>query len=98
MAGPSGIANSQVAAGPAIARLCVRRNPVLRAQDIIVRAGRAVGGDFMEVEHVPTGIKRHHPPPLGGHAVQKEARARFLREIEAELAAKGLTQYVDNDK
>ena len=64
----------------------------------MVRVGRAVGGDFMEIEHVPTGIKRHHPPPLRGPAVQKEARARFLREIEAELVAKGLTQYVDHDK
>jgi hypothetical protein len=51
----------------------------------------------MEIEHVPTGIKRHHPPPLGGPAVQKEAKARFLREIEAELVAKGLSQYIDDD-
>jgi hypothetical protein len=71
---------------------------MLRTQDIIVRVGRGVGGDFMEIEHVPTGIKRHHHPPLGGPAVQKEARSRFLREIEAELVVKGLTQYVDYDK
>jgi hypothetical protein len=69
---------------------------MLRTQDIIVRVGRAVAGDFMEIEHVPTGIKRHHPPPLGGPAVQKEVRARFLREIEAELVAKGLVQYIDD--
>jgi len=62
-----------------------------------MRVGRAVGGDFMEIEHVPTGIKRHHPPPLGGPAVQKEAKARLLREIEADLVAKGLTQYIDHD-
>ena len=71
---------------------------MLRVNDIIVRTGRAVGGDFMEIEHVPTGIKRLHPPPLGGYEVQKEARAKFLREIEAELFAKGLTQYIDNEK
>ena len=71
---------------------------MLRTGDIIVSVGRAEGGDFMEIEHVPTGIKRHHPPPLGGAAVQKAARARFLREIEAELVAKGLTQYLDHEK
>jgi hypothetical protein len=68
---------------------------MLRAGDIIVNTGRAVGGDFMEIEHVPTGIKRHHPPPLGGADVQREVRARFLREIEAEIIAKGLTQYIE---
>jgi hypothetical protein len=70
---------------------------MLRTHDIIMRVGRAAGGDFMEIEHVPTGIKRHHPPPLGSAAVQKEAKARFLSEIEAELASKGLTQYIDHD-
>ena len=70
---------------------------MLRVHDTIVRTGRAIGGDFMEMEHVPTGIKRHHPPPLGGSEVQREVRARFLREIEAELVAKGLTQYIDNE-
>jgi hypothetical protein len=71
---------------------------MLRVNDIIVRIGRAVGGDFMEIEHVPSGVKRHHPAPLGGDEVQKEVRAKFLREIEAELIAKGLTQYIDNEK
>ncbi len=52
----------------------------------------------MEMEHVPTGIKRHHPPQLGGPEVQRQARARFLREIEDELIAKGLTQYIENEK
>jgi len=52
----------------------------------------------MEIEHLPTGIKRHQLPPLGDLAVQKETKARFLREIEAELIAKGLTQYIDYDK
>ena len=70
---------------------------MLRTGDIIVSVGRAVGGDFMEIEHVPSGIRRHHPPPLGGPEVQKVVRARFLREIETELIAKGLTQYVDDD-
>ena len=71
---------------------------MLRVHEIIVQTGRATGGDFMEMEHVPTGIKRHHPPPLGDAEVQKEVRARFLREIEAELVAKGLTQYIDNER
>lgn len=68
---------------------------MLRMEDILVKTGRAVGGDFMEIEHVPTGIKRYQPPPLAGAGGGNEVRARFLREIEAELIAKGLTQYVD---
>ena len=71
---------------------------MLCASDIIVKTGRAVGGDFMEIEHAPTGIKRHHPPPLGGPELQREAKARFFREIEAEIVAKGLTHYVDDGK
>ena len=71
---------------------------MLRTNDIIVSVGRAVGGDFMEIEHVPSGIKRQQSPPLGTPEVQKETKARFLREIEAELVAKGLTQYIDDEK
>lgn len=71
---------------------------MLRTGDIMLRIGRAVGGDFMEIEHVPSGIKRHHPPPLGTPEVQREIKARFLREIEAELIATGLTQHVEDDK
>jgi len=52
----------------------------------------------MEIEHAPSGIKRLQPPPLGAPEVQRETKARFLREIEAELIAKGLTQYVANEK
>jgi hypothetical protein len=70
---------------------------MLRVSDIVVRVGRAVGGDFKEIEHVPTGISRHQPPPLGGAEVQRETKQRFLREIEAELIAKGLTQYIDDE-
>ena len=68
---------------------------MLRANDIVVHIGRGIGGDFMEMEHVPTGIKRHHPPPLGGNEIQREVKARFLQEIEAELIAKGLTQHIE---
>jgi hypothetical protein len=70
---------------------------MLRVNDIVVHVGRAVGGDFMEVEHVPTGIKRHQLPPLGTVDTQKRIKAGFLAEIEAELIAKGLTQYIDNE-
>jgi hypothetical protein len=70
---------------------------MLSAKDIIVRTGRAVGGDFMEIEHLPSGVKRHYGPPLGGHEAQKETRSRLLREIEAELVAKGFVQYLDNE-
>ena len=65
---------------------------------IAVGCESAVGGDFMEIEHAPSGIKRLQPPPLGAPEVQRETKARFLREIEAELIAKGLTQYVANEK
>ena len=60
--------------------------------------GRSSGGDFMEIAHVPSGVKRRCPPPLGGAAVQRETRMRFLREIEAELVAKGLNQYIDDEE
>lgn len=71
---------------------------MLRMDDILVKTGRAVGGDFMEIEHIPTGIKRYHPPPLAGAGGGKEVRERFLREIEAELIAKGLIQYIADGK
>jgi hypothetical protein len=68
---------------------------MLRVNDIVVHVGRAVGGDFIEIEHLPTGIKRHQLPPLGNADTQKRIKARFLAEIEAELIAKGLTQYIE---
>jgi hypothetical protein len=69
---------------------------MLKETDIIVHVGRGVGGDFMEMEHVPTGIKRRLDPPLGGIDEQKHHRFEFLQQIEVELTEKGLTQYIDD--
>ena len=50
----------------------------------------------MEMEHLPTGIKRRFDPPLGGIDDQKHYRFEFLQQIETELREKGLTQYIDD--
>jgi len=70
---------------------------MLRASDIVVHVGRGIGGNFFEIEHLPTGIKRHQPPPLGSVEVQRETKTRFLGEIEAELIAAGLTQFLEEN-
>jgi hypothetical protein len=65
---------------------------MLKAEEIRMDVGRAVGGDFIRITHLPTGIFRAKGPPLGngGGAFKRQA----LREIEAELRQKGLTQYL----
>jgi len=67
---------------------------MLKAEDIRIETGRAVGGDFMRITHVPTGISRSKSPPLGAGRAVHEFRRQSLREIEAELQEKGLTQYL----
>ena len=64
---------------------------MLKPQDIEIEVGRAVGGDFMRVVHKPSGIWRCKGPPLPKR--DKEPH-EMLGEIEAELAQKGLTQYI----
>jgi hypothetical protein len=67
---------------------------MLRAEDLELQQGRTShGGDFLRLVHVPTGIARLHPGPLGG--VDQDALvSTWMVEIEVELRAKGLTQYV----
>ncbi len=67
---------------------------MLKLEDLEVQVGRAVDGDFMKVVHKPTGIFRSKGPPL--HAPGK-SKHELLREIEAELIQRGLSQYLVPD-
>lgn len=65
---------------------------MLRQEELQIDIGRCVGGSFIQVTHVPTGVSRNKGP-FGGessHCIKN----RFLDEIEQELIARGLTQYV----
>lgn len=68
---------------------------MLKPQDVLIEVGRAVGGDFMKVVHRPTGIFRGAGPPL---AKPGKIRHQMLREIEAELLERGLTEHILPDK
>ena len=59
---------------------------MLHLHQIQVETGRAVGGDFMRITHLPTGISRTIEPPLGKNAHSK--RLKMLKEIEEELLSK----------
>jgi len=68
---------------------------MLREEDIRMERGRAShGGDFLRLTHVPSGISRSHPGPLGTGNKQHLLISTWLSEIEAELRAQGLTQYI----
>ncbi len=69
---------------------------MLKEGDIIIHVGRGEGGNFMEMEHLPTGLKRRLDPPLGDIDEQKRVRCEFLHQIETELIEKGLTQYIED--
>jgi hypothetical protein len=64
---------------------------MLKSEDIVIEVGRAVGGDCMKVTHKPTGISRGQGPPLPKPG---KAKHNMLREIEAELMERGLTQHI----
>ena len=68
---------------------------MLKLEDIEVQTNRAVGGDSMSVVHMPTGIRRSVGPPLPKPG---KAKHEMLREIEAELTQKGLTQHIVPDR
>ena len=72
-----------------------RSHAMLKPQDVEIQVGRAVGGDFMKVLHKPTGISRGKGPPLPKPG---KAQHDMLREIEAELVEKGLTQHILPDR
>ena len=68
---------------------------MLRDEDTRMERGRAShGGDFLRLTHVPSGISKTHPGPLGKGNKQHLLISGWLSEIEAELLAKGLTQYI----
>jgi hypothetical protein len=66
---------------------------MLRQEDLQVSIGRcAGGGNFVYILHLPTGISRQKGPLVGeSYTVIKN---RFLREIEQELVANGMPQYI----
>ena len=67
---------------------------MLCPNEIVIHTGRAFhGGDFTEMEHLPTGIKRSHPGPLR-NVDQQELRRVWLAEIEAELIAQGRKEFL----
>jgi hypothetical protein len=68
---------------------------MLRDEDIKMERGRAShGGDFLRLTHIPSGITRSHPGPLGKGNKQHLLISSWLSEIEAELRAQGLIQYI----
>ena len=61
---------------------------MLREEEVRIDAGLAShGGDFMRIEHLPTGIERWHPGPLAS-VNRHELVQGWLAEIEAELKEK----------
>ncbi|PQO44728.1 hypothetical protein [Blastopirellula marina] len=72
----------------------IRELRMLREEEIRIETGRAShGGDFLRLVHVPTGSERIHPGPLKG-VKRHELMQQWLAEIEADLIARGLHQYV----
>jgi hypothetical protein len=70
---------------------------MLRDEDIRMERGRAShGGDFLRFTHIPTGISKQHPGPLR-NLNQHKLISDWFAEVEAELRAKGLTQYIIPD-
>lgn len=70
---------------------------MLPEESVQLEIGRAShGGDFLRLLHLPTGLSRHHPGPLRGINRSKLVQS-LLSEIEAELVAKGLHQYIVHD-
>ena len=69
---------------------------MLRDCDICIDVGRSMGGDFLRVTHIPTGISRYHGSPLRGLNREELVRG-WLNEIEAELLERGLTEHIVAD-
>ena len=66
---------------------------MLRDEDIQIDIGHAdLGGNFMRLTHLPTGLNRFHPGPLSG-INRHDLVESWLSEIESELQQKGLFQY-----
>ena len=71
---------------------------MLYNEHIITSTGRAEGGDFMSIKHVPTGIVRICHPPLGTGKIRYDKKQKMLLEIEKEISEMGLDQYIWNKK
>jgi len=65
---------------------------MLRQDDVVMELGRCVSGSYIRVTHLPTGISRYKGP-FDGESSQSISE-RFLRDIEQELIASGLLQYI----
>ena len=65
---------------------------MLRDEDIQMDIGRCVGGSFLRLTHIPTGVSRYKGPLAGAN--QHELVQGWLREIETELIERGLTQHI----
>ena len=71
---------------------------MLKDEEIMIERGRGIGGAFMRITHVPTGISRGKGPPLGSGKAVHEFRRQALQEIEAELREKGMTGHLLPDR
>jgi hypothetical protein len=69
---------------------------MLREDDIRIDLGRCVGGSFLRVTHIPTGLTRSIAPVHGLRP--HELIRKWLDEIEADLAQRGLGQYILPDR
>jgi hypothetical protein len=68
---------------------------MLREEDIHIKEGRCVGGTFLEVVHLPSGISRSNGPI--GAVSQHQLVSAWKHEIETELIERGLSQYIVPD-
>jgi hypothetical protein len=64
---------------------------MLKPQDIEITVFHGPDGDSMKILHKPTGIFRATKPPMNTPGKLKH---QPLREIEAELIQRGLTQHL----
>lgn len=64
----------------------------LDENDLEVRIGRCIGGSFIHLLHIPSGVSRYKGP-LGKVNKQKLIES-WKKEIEEELKAKELGQYL----
>ena len=67
---------------------------MLHDRQIEITLGKAVGGDFIRITHMPTGISRGYGPPLATGKKMYEIKKKMMKEIEEELEAKGLSEYI----